>query len=97
MRLAPGKECSEKIKRWSRHGKNMDRNFFAKIQRSIVTQAARMLKPGGMMLYSTCTFDSEENEGTIEYLLEQYPEFQICEIAPYEGFCPGLPEVLQLC
>ena len=52
-----------------------------------------MLKPGGMMLYSTCTFDSEENEGTIEYLLEQYPEFQICEIAPYEGFCPGLPEV----
>lgn len=77
------------VKAWEEHGPE----FFAKIQRSIVTQAARMLKPGGMMLYSTCTFDSEENEGTIEYLLEQYPEFQICEIAPYEGFCPGLPEV----
>ena len=28
-----------------------------------------MLRPGGMMLYSTCTFDPSENEQTIEYLL----------------------------
>lgn len=76
------------VKAWEEHGPE----FFAKIQRSIVTQAARMLKPGGMMLYSTCTFDPEENEGTIEYLLEQYPEFRICDIVPYEGFCPGIPE-----
>jgi hypothetical protein len=60
------------VKAWEEHGPE----FFAKIQRSIVTQAARMLKPGGMMLYSTCTFDPEENEGTIEYLLEQYPDNQ---------------------
>ncbi len=77
------------VKAWEEHGPE----FFAKIQRSIVTQAARMLKPGGMMLYSTCTFDPEENEGTIEYLLEQYPEFQILDIAPYEGFGCGKPEV----
>lgn len=77
------------VKAWEEHGPE----FFAKIQRSIVTQAARMLKPGGMMLYSTCTFDQEENEGTIEYLLEQYPEFKILEIAPYEGFGAGKPEV----
>ena len=36
-----------------------------------------MLRPGGMMLYSTCTFDPSENEQTIEYLLEEYPEFEI--------------------
>lgn len=52
-----------------------------------------MLKPGGMMLYSTCTFDPLENEGTIEYLLGEYPEFEIQEIAGYEGFAPGRPEV----
>ena len=41
------------------------------------------------MLYSTCTFDPEENEGTIEYLRQQYPEFEIKEIRPYEGFAKG--------
>lgn len=77
------------VKAWEEHGPE----FFAKIQRSIVTQAAQMLKPGGMILYSTCTFDPEENEGTIEYLKEQYPEFEIKPIAPYEGFSCGKPEV----
>ena len=79
------------VKAWEEHGPA----FFAKIQRSIVTQAARMLKPGGMMLYSTCTFDPEENEGTIEYLIQQYPEFEIKEIYPYEGFACGKPEVTE--
>lgn len=77
------------VKAWEEHGPA----FFAKLQRSIITQAARMLRPGGVMLYSTCTFDAEENEGTIEYLLEQYPEFEILEITPYEGFASGKPEV----
>lgn len=76
------------IKAWEEHGPA----FFGKLQRSIITQAARMLKPGGMMLYSTCTFDAEENEGTIEYLLEQYPEFRILEMKQYEGFAEGRPE-----
>lgn len=79
------------VKAWEEHGPE----FFAKIQRSIVTRAARMLKPGGMLLYSTCTFDPKENEGTIEYLLQQYPEFFIKEIAPYEGFACGKPEVTE--
>lgn len=77
------------VRAWEEHGPE----FFSKLQRSIITQAARMLKPGGMMLYSTCTFDPLENEGTIEYLLGEYPEFEIQEIAGYEGFAPGRPEV----
>lgn len=77
------------VKAWEEHGPE----FFSKIQKSIVTQAARMLKPGGMILYSTCTFDPEENEGTIEYLKEQFPEFEIKDIVPYQGFASGLPEV----
>lgn len=79
------------VKAWEEHGPSV----FAKIQRSIVTQAARMLKPGGMLLYSTCTFDPEENEGTIEYLMQQYPEFIIKDICPYEGFACGKPEVTE--
>ena len=77
------------VKAWEEHGPE----FFSKIQRSIVTQAAKMLKPGGMILYSTCTFDPEENEGTIEYLKKQFPEFIIKDILPYDGFSCGKPEV----
>ena len=77
------------VKAWEEHGPE----FFANIQKSIILQAARMLKPGGMMLYSTCTFDGRENEGMIEHLIETYPEFEILDMTPYEGFCPGKPEL----
>ena len=36
-----------------------------------------------------------ENEGTIEYLLKEYPEFVIKDILPYEGFAQGIPEVTE--
>lgn len=76
------------VRAWEEHGPE----FFSNIQKSIVLQAAHMLREGGMMLYSTCTFDSRENEQIIEHLLEQCPEFRILSIQPYEGFCPGRPE-----
>lgn len=53
------------------------------------------LRPGGMLLYSTCTFSPEENEQTIEYLLQEYPEFKICEMEGYEGFADGMPQVTE--
>lgn len=77
------------IRAWEEHGPD----YFAKIQKSIITQAAQMLRPGGMILYSTCTFSPEENEQTIEYLLDQFPDFDVCEIDGYEGFACGMPEV----
>lgn len=55
----------------------------AKIQREITKQAVKMLRPGGLMLYSTCTFSAEENEGTIAYLLETCPEMELLEIPMY--------------
>ena len=60
-----------------------------------MTQAAQMLRPGGMLLYSTCTFSPEENEQTIEYLLQEYPEFKICEMEGYEGFADGIQRELK--
>jgi 16S rRNA (cytosine1407-C5)-methyltransferase len=40
-------------------------------QRGIVLNAARCLKPGGTLLYSTCTFAPEENEGVMDWLLKK--------------------------
>ncbi len=79
------------VKAWEEHGPE----FFSKLQRSIITQAAAMLKPGGMILYSTCTFDPLENEKTVEYLLETCPEFKICDMEGYEGFCEGIPKYVE--
>lgn len=42
---------------------------FAEEQKEIISYAYKMLKPGGTLLYSTCSFSFEENEEVIEYLL----------------------------
>ena len=63
--------------------------YYSKIQREIILDAADMLRPGGKLLYSTCTFSELENEGTIQYLLEQRPEMKLIPCAPYEGFAKG--------
>ena len=62
----------------------------AKTQHEIIRQAVSMLRPGGLLLYSTCTFSPEENEQTIEFLLQEYPQFKICDIKGYEGFSDGI-------
>lgn len=71
---------------------------YVPVQRSIVSEAVKMLKPGGLLLYSTCTFDQEENEGTIQYLLEQFPDMKLLELPHREGFSRGigLPQCVRL-
>ena len=49
-------------------------------QLEILGQAARMLKPGGRLAYSTCTFSPEENEGTIGRFLETHPSFSLLPV-----------------
>lgn len=46
-------------------------------QQEILNHAAEMLKPGGAMVYSTCTFAPEENEQCICHFLEHHPEFSV--------------------
>ncbi|MCC8066332.1 MAG: RsmB/NOP family class I SAM-dependent RNA methyltransferase [Clostridiales bacterium] len=65
----------------------------ARTQKEIVLQAVSMLRPGGMMLYSTCTFSPEENEQVIAYLLENCPEMELLPIPMADGFCNGRPEL----
>lgn len=54
-------------------------------QKEILDNAAVMLKPGGVIVYSTCTFSKEENEDVIEYFLERYSDFTLEEM---ERFWP---------
>lgn len=42
-------------------------------QRGLLLNASRLLKPGGVLVYSTCTFAPEENEGVIDWLLKKTP------------------------
>lgn len=46
-------------------------------QKMILEKAASMLKPGGVLVYSTCTFSVEENEGLISSFLKAHEEFSI--------------------
>lgn len=68
----------------------------ARRQQEILDSAARMLKGGGRLVYSTCTFAPEENEGTIQCFLENHPQFQVEETAGRPGLSAGCPQWLEL-
>jgi NOL1/NOP2/sun family putative RNA methylase len=64
------------VKDWEEHGPA----YYAPIQREILKQAVTMLKPGGLLLYSTCTFSKTEDEETVEALLGACPEMELVEL-----------------
>lgn len=55
-------------------------NISSIIQRELIESAFRALKPGGTLVYSTCTLEPEENEGTVTYLLEKFDNARIEKI-----------------
>lgn len=61
-------------------------------QDGILSCAARMLAPGGRMVYSTCTFAPEENEGSVSRFLSAHPEFSLIPIPKCAGMEPGREE-----
>ena len=65
---------------------------YAVLQREILFHAAQMLRPGGYLLYSTCTFAKEEDEQTVEYFLEQHKDFSLQELPLCEGIEMGRVE-----
>lgn len=58
-------------------------------QDDILESAAAMLMPGGRLVYSTCTFEISEDEGTISRFLSRHPEFKMEETFHYPGMSPG--------
>lgn len=61
-----------------------------RIQDEILWFAAKMVRPGGILVYSTCTFNQDENEGTIARFLEKHPDFSLDPIQPIAGYSPGI-------
>ena len=78
------------VKDWLEKGPD----YYAEIQRTVVTAAAKLLRPSGLLLYSTCTFSRHENEEAIERLMRE-EDFTLLPLPlPKEreefGFAPGL-------
>ncbi|MBE5790585.1 MAG: hypothetical protein E7322_00320 [Clostridiales bacterium] len=59
----------------------------AERQAEILDNAAKLVRVGGRMVYSTCTFNRHENERTVEAFLKRHPEFE-----PGEFTLPGVGE-----
>ncbi|SFS72826.1 RsmF rRNA methyltransferase first C-terminal domain-containing protein [Marininema halotolerans] len=64
----------------------------AELQQSILEATAPMLKTGGRLVYSTCTFNPSENESIIQQFLGNHPEFQIREVPGSNHFSPARPD-----
>lgn len=76
------------IKNW----KEDSVDYYSDIQKNILPSAAKMLKPGGYMLYSTCTFSPEENEMIISEFLDNHKEFELITLPDFQGFDRGKTE-----
>jgi len=61
------------------------------VQADLLKHAARMVAPGGRIVYSTCTFSPEENEIQVKKFLDQHPDFCLVGI-DQEGVSPGREE-----
>ena len=62
------------------------------IQKEIIRDGYDMLKNGGILVYSTCTFAPCEDEQIISWLLRERPELSLISMEGYEGFSTGNPE-----
>ena len=76
------------ITAWQKNGPD----YYSAIQKELVRCAVRMLKPGGMLVYSTCTFNKQENEDIITGLLSEHGEMSLVDIPKEHGFYPGFTD-----
>jgi NOL1/NOP2/sun family putative RNA methylase len=63
----------------------------ARTQAAVLDAAYAMLKAGGTLVYSTCTFSPEENERAIEALLARYPDLKLLPLPQEHGVAAGVP------
>ena len=59
-----------------------------RLQRKILSCTQSYVKPGGTLVYSTCTVNPAENIDNVHWFLKQYPEFSLDDI--HERLCPEL-------
>jgi 16S rRNA C967 or C1407 C5-methylase (RsmB/RsmF family)/NOL1/NOP2/fmu family ribosome biogenesis protein len=64
----------------------------AERQRGLLADAARLVRPGGVLVYATCTFAPEENEGQVAWFLTTHPDWDVLDLPAHPGFTPGRPD-----
>jgi len=52
------------------------------VQQSVLAAAARLVKPGGRLVYSTCSILAQENQQPVERFMAEHPDFALLEAAP---------------
>lgn len=67
-----------------------DDTYYPPIQKEILSCAVDMLKPGGMIVYSTCTFSTRENEEVIQDALHRHSDLHLVPIPKQPGFSSGI-------
>ena len=60
-------------KNWEQYGSA----YYADLQKQIIPHAIEMLAPGGIMIYSTCTFSPLEDEDSLDLILKEHPEMHV--------------------
>ena len=70
------RKSEESLTEWSEENVNN----CAKRQIEILNNAAQILKPGGYIIYSTCTYSIEENEMTVDAFIKEHPQFKIAKV-----------------
>lgn len=64
----------------------------AKLQKELIDSAVKLVKSGGILSYSTCTYSKEEDEDNVQYIKEKYNDFELVEerkIYHFEGIGEG--------
>jgi hypothetical protein len=75
------------IKSWLAYGSDA----CTPLQRDILLSAWKMLRPGGRLVYSTCTFSLAENEAMVAWFLDEHPDARLVPINKRIGVDDGLP------
>lgn len=63
-------------------------------QTAVLHTAATLVKPGGRLVYATCTFAPEEDEAVIAHFLREFPQFELIDPPRFAGFGRGRPSWL---
>jgi 16S rRNA (cytosine967-C5)-methyltransferase len=67
--------------KWRKSSEQFDRHQALQVQ--ILDSAASCLRPGGVLVYSTCSTEAEENEAAIEQFLRSHKDFRRDSVAPW--------------
>ena len=74
------------ITSWERR----NHEYYQPIQKQLIDKAVPLLKGGGMLMYSTCTFSPHEDEEVIKYALDSHPELSLADMHKHPLFSDGL-------